>query len=461
MSHFCPAYPRPRGHKATGLRMFFSARHSWLDALYERSYTMQMGEVHLPGVDLYMVNEPALVTQILERDAAMFPKSKQLGEALEPLLGQSIFTTNGEQWKRQRQMMDPAFAQARLNVAFPVMRAATDDMVTRLHALPDGGEYDLEIELTHVTADIIFRTIFSVPMQGADAHRVFSAFSRYQAMAPRLILPSVFGLGWLVLPWDRWRSRRAARDIRSLLEALVRPRHAACLAGQPHVYTDILSSFLDARDSVTGQPFTFDELVDQVAMLFLAGHETSASALTWAAWLMAKAPEVQERMFAEVVTQLGARAPELPDIRALTLTRNVFREALRLFPPVGFISRQSTSACPMRDKHVPAGASVVISPWLIQRHRSLWDEPDAFDPDRYADDASRDSLRDAYLPFGMGPRVCMGAAFALQEAALILASLVRRFRLEAVEGHVPRPVGRLTIRPANGLRVLLHKRKPA
>lgn len=457
--HFCPVYPRPRRSKASRLLMFFSGRRSWLDALYERSYRMQMGEVHLPGLDLYMVNEPALVRRVMTDEAAQFPKSPLLGEALQPLLGESIFTTNGAQWQRQRDMMDPAFAQARLAVAFPVMHAAVADMLQRLAALPDGAEHDVEVEMTHVTADIIFRTIFSVPMEGTDARRIFEAFARFQAIAPRLLLPSIYGLRWLVWPWDVWRSRVAAREIRGLLEQLMRPRFDAHQTGQPAAHRDILQSFMEARDPLSGQAFGFEELVDQVAMLFLAGHETSASALTWALHLLANAPEVQERAHAEVAAQLDDRAPALGDMKSLELTRNVFRETLRLFPPVGFMARQSAAACTLRKKAVPEGATVVVSPWLIQRHRELWpQEPDAFDPDRYADDAARDSLRQAYLPFGMGPRVCMGAAFALQEATLILASLLRRYRLQAVPGHVPQPVGRLTIRSANGVRLTLHRR---
>jgi cytochrome P450 len=214
MARFCPAYPTPRRNKASGLLMFLSARHSWLDALYERSYRMQMGEVRLPGLDLYMVNEPGLVRRVMVEQAEDFPKSELLGQALEPLLGESIFTTSGEQWRRQRAMMDPAFAQARLQVAFPVMAAATEAMLARLAQLAEGTEHDIEVEMTHVTADIIFRTIFSVPMEGADARRVFDAFARYQALVPRLILPSIFGLRWLVWPWDAWRARRAARALR-------------------------------------------------------------------------------------------------------------------------------------------------------------------------------------------------------------------------------------------------------
>jgi cytochrome P450 len=457
--YFCPAYPKPLQNKASALVMFFSARRSWLDALYERSYRMRMGEVHLPGLDLYMVNDPNLVKQVLDTQADAFPKSNLLGEALKTLLGESIFTTSGGQWRKQRTMMDPAFAQARLNVAFPVMQAAVADMLTRLSALPDGAEYDLEVEMTHVTADIIFRTIFSVPIEQADAKRIFTEFASFQAIAPRLLMPTIYGLRWLVWPWDVWRSRRAALTIRHLLGQLIRVRFDAQHTGQPTETTDILQSFLDAKDEATGKGFDFEELLDQVAMLFLAGHETSASALTWATYLMANAPEVQERMHKEVVSHVADRQPALADMRHLELVRNVFRETLRLFPPVGFMARQSASACPMGKKNIEKGATVVVSPWLIQRHHTLWDEPDAFNPDRYDNDASRESLKQAYLPFGMGQRVCMGAAFALQEATLILASLVREYRISALPDHEPRPVGRLTIRSANGVRLKLHHRK--
>ncbi|MES2978747.1 MAG: cytochrome P450 [Pseudomonadota bacterium] len=440
------------------LKLFFSARRSWIDGLYDRSYRMQMGELHLPGVHLYMVNDPAVVKRVLQEESADFPKSALLGDALRPLLGESVFTTNGAMWRRQRDMMNPAFAQARLQVAFPVMKDAADDMLKRLASLPDGAEHDVEVEMTFVTADIIFRTIFSKPLAGPDAHRVFEAFARFQALAPKLMLPAMYAMRWLVWPWDVWRSRRAAREIRGLLEALIRPRFEAYQRDGVSLTVDILAAFMAARDPQTGRAFSFDELVDQVAMLFLAGHETSASALTWACYLLAKAPDVQERVKGELSARLQGRSVEQSDLKQLELTWNVFRETLRLFPPVGFMVRESAKACTLRDKAVPQGASVLISPWLIQRHRLWWQEPDAFNPDRYQDEKTRESLRTAYLPFGEGPRVCIGAAFALQEAVLILASLVGSFLLEAVPGHVPQPVGRLTIRSGNGVRLKLHRR---
>jgi len=427
MSRFCPAYPKPHPEKASKLSMFWHARRSWMDALYERSYSMQMGEVHLPGVDMYMLNDTEQVKRVMQTEADSFPKSRLLHEALEPLLGESIFTTNGEQWQRQRTMMNPAFEQARLHIAFPRMLDAATAMLERLDALPDGEEYDIEVEMTHVTADIIFRTIFSEPMQGPDAHRVFHALARYQALAPKLMLPALFGMRWAVMPWQRWRSNQASKEIRSLLSAMVRPRYEAHQRGEvDDEPKDILAAFMMAKDPQTGQPFDFDELVNQVAMLFLAGHETSASALTWSCYLLAKSPDIQQRAFDQIQEVLGDRTPAQSDMKSLPKVWNIFREALRLFPPVGFFARENAQDCPIRGKHIKAGSTVVVAPWLLQRHRKWWKEPDAFATDRSDRDESKPAIKHAYMPCSLGQRVCLGAAFALREAVLILTGLLRR-----------------------------------
>lgn len=167
---------------------------------------------------------------------------------------------------------------------------------------------------------------------------------------------------------------------------------------------------------------------------------------------------MQRRLHEEVDQVLAGRTPAADDLRELEFTRQIFREALRLFPPVGFFAREATAPDTMRDKAIPAGAAVVISPWLIQRHRDLWANPDAFDPDRFGRADAREAIKTAYLPFGMGQRVCIGASFALQEATLLLAMLAQRYRFEPVAGHVPEPVGRITIRSANGVRLQVFKR---
>lgn len=459
MSRFCPVFPKPRKNKPSLWQMFFGKRRSWLDGLYERSYRMKMGEVRLPGSAIYMINEPPLVRKVLIEDANKFPKHTLLGKMLQPLLGESIFTTNGEQWQRQRSMMDASFAQTRLKLVFPLMKAAAAAMQERLDKLPDGAEYDIDIEMTHVTADIIFRTILSQTLEGETGHKIFEAFTRFQAMTPRILNPVLFRMPRLLYPWLAIRrSNRAAREIRSHLEVFIRPRYDAHRAGTPGNDQDILASLLDAVDPVAGTPFTFDELVDQVAMLFLAGHETSASALSWSLYLISNRTDIQERMHAETMEVMGDKEPDYSDIKRMELTWNVFRETLRLYPPVGFFAREAAEVQDMRKKTMQAGSSVVIAPWLIHRHHDLWERPDEFDPDRYTSDSARESLKCAYLPFSLGPRVCMGATFALQEAGLILATLVKRYRFEAPAGYQPDIVGRLTIRSENGIRVIIHKR---
>lgn len=461
MSRFCPVFPKPHPEKASKLSMFWHARRSWMDALYERSYEMQMGEVHLPSLDLYMLNDTQQVKRVMQTEAQAFPKSALLHQALEPLLGESIFTTNGAQWQRQRSMMNPAFEQARLNVAFPRMLDAAVAMCERLSTVGELQDYDIEVEMTHVTADIIFRTIFSEPMQGPDALKIFKAFARYQALAPKLMLPALFGVRWAVMPWQRWRSNRAAKEIRSLLRAMVLPRYEAFQRGDANEEEpkDILAAFMLAKDAKTGHPFSFEELVNQVAMLFLAGHETSASALTWAIYLLSMDPETQARARAQVDEVLGSRQPEQRDMKELHLVWNIFRETLRLFPPVGFFARENESACPIRNKHVKAGSTIVVSPWLLQRHKKWWKEPNAFDPDRFDREESKPAIKHAYMPFSMGSRVCLGAAFALQEAVLILSVLLQKFEILPVPEHEPQPVGRLTIRSENGVLIQLKQRE--
>jgi cytochrome P450 len=460
MSAFCPHYPPPQPNKMPIWRAFLGARRSWMDTLYERSYAMQMGEVSLLTSKLFMVNDPACVRHVMQEAYTQYPKHNLLHEALKPLLGDSIFTTNGALWQRQRQMMNVSFAQARIQVAFRHMEGAAQAMLQRLQQLDQAQAHDIQEEMTLVAADVIFRTIFGSGIDEGDAREIFAAFTEYQALAPKLMLPAVYGLKWLT-PWSaKRRSNRAAARIRAALLARIEPRfttHAQRQQQSDYAPQDILDSLLDARDEKTGQGFDLPELLDQVAMLFLAGHETSASAMAWSLHLLAHSPDIAQRMRQERAKIASDQALQAEHLRELTLTWNVFREALRLFPPVGFIARHALSDDEMRKKKITPGDSVVISPWLIHRHRQLWDEPDAFKPDRFAQDSDSapSNLRDAYLPFGAGPRVCIGASFAMQEAVLILSTIVHHFSLHPEPGHTPQPVGRLTVRSENGVLVRL------
>ncbi|OXY82127.1 cytochrome P450 [Oceanimonas doudoroffii] len=462
----CPVFPKPAKSKASLWKVFFTKRHSWLDALYERSYGMKMGEYKLPGLTLYMVNQPELVRKVMVQNMADFPKHAMLGDILEPLLGESIFTTNGEQWQKQRDMLDPAFKHARVQQVFGLMQHAVADMLARLEAHQPGQ--DIDPEMTFVTADIIFRTIMSASLDAEQANRILDAFVRFQAESPRLALRKMFKLpGFLQRGASERKRLAAAKEIRTTIEDIIRPRYRqaeAARAGCPQSQTelenqqDILSSLLLAKDASTGQPFGFDEIVDQISMLFLAGHETTASSLTWSLYLLATHPHIQQDAYEEVTRVLAAQPMGVEALRKMVLVRDVFREALRLYPPVGFFARECAHASEMRDKKMKAGSSVMVSPWLIHRHTDYWHEPHRFDPYRFTSKQLKTPLSKAYLPFGAGPRVCIGAAFAQQESSLILASILQHYHLSLPDGFKPRPVGRLTIRSDNGLRLILTPR---
>ncbi|GHA12276.1 cytochrome P450 [Oceanisphaera arctica] len=463
----CPVFPKPAKNKASLWKVFFTKRHSWLDALYERSYGMKMGEFKLPGLRLYMVNQPELVRKIMVQDVNNFPKNRLLGEILEPLLGESIFTTNGEQWQKQRNMLDPAFKHARVQQVFALMQAAVSDMSERLTQHQPGQ--DIDPEMTYVTADIIFRTIMSTELSPEQADRILDAFVQFQAESPKLALLKMFRFpGFIQRGLSERKRIKAAQDIRGTIEDIIRPRYqqaevarAGCPQSQAALeqQQDILSSLLLATDDTTAEPFSFSEIVDQISMLFLAGHETSASALTWSLYLLALYPDIQKQAHQEVTGVLAEHPMSVEALRKMILVRDIFREALRLYPPVGFLSRECTHATEMRDKKMPAGSSVMISPWLIHRHQDFWDNPNGFDPGRFTSKNLKMPLSKSYLPFGAGPRVCIGAAFAQQEASLILATILRDYRFTLADDFVPEPVGRLTIRSQNGMKLILTPRE--
>lgn len=451
----CPIFPKPLTNKASLFFMFFRKRRSWLDGLYARSYRMKMGEVKLPGLHLYMINEPEQVKRVMSTDVEKFPKHAMLGSILEPLLGESIFTTNGALWQKQRNMLDIAFNSAQVERVYDRMQDATRRMLTRFSAYPAGSVVNVDPEMTLVTADIIFRAIMSADLNTEEGITVMDAFMRFQEASPKLALLRMFNLpdNWLL----RWSDRKRVKDaklIRSSLEKVIRKRYHHFIETGCDDYDDILGQILKARDPDTGSAFSFDEIVDQVAMLFLAGHETSASALTWTLYLLAISPEIQDAAAKEVFEVIGEDQAiiSLAQAKQLPLIRRIFMEAMRLYPPVGFLARETTESLTMKKKAIPAHASVVVSPWLLHRHEDLWDDPHSFCPMRFDPKTPGKGVpKNAYLPFGAGERRCIGAAFANQEAQLILAELLRHYRFELADGFQPDPVGRLTIRSENGM----------
>lgn len=458
---FRPPAPQPlkkKGGPVDIVRRFFRMRHSSLSMISERGYRMRSGRVGLPGYDFVLIADPADVRRVLTADVGEFPKSTLMGRILHHLVGNGIFVSSGDAWRRQRRMMAPAFELARVKDVFAQMAACVADMEERVERLADGEPHAIDLEMTHVTADIIFRTLFSRPIRRDEAEVIFGAFARFQEIA---YADGIAGLACIPSALrfvSRLRAARAAGRIRAILDGVVAERYRSARDGAESPRRDILAALLAARDPQDGTPFTFQELCEQVAVMFLAGHETSASALSWALYLLAASPQMQERVHREAVAVMGARPARFEDMKQLALTRDVFRETLRLYPPVSFILRDATCPGQIRDKQVEPGGVVMASPWISHRHRDLWSHPDLFDPDRFETPEGKASARDAYFPFGMGPRVCLGAAFALQEATLVLASLARRYRFHPVAGREPVPVARLTLRSDNGVWLWIERR---
>lgn len=453
----CPFHPKPHKNKASLFTTFLLKRRSWLDGLYERSYSMQMGRVKMPGLDLHIVNDPVEVRRIMVDDVREFPKSDMLHKLLEPLLGESIFTTNDKVWEKQSELLRPSFEMTRISKVFSLMLGATNDLLTHLNRYKEDEVINIDEEMTHVTADVIFRTIMSQKLDRESGHKVIEAFITYQEETARSAMRNMFCFPrWISYYLGEKKRIEAGEEIREVLSNIIKPRYDAVTENRVGNEEDILSSLLQVVDADTNERFSFKEILDQVAMLFLAGHETTASSLTWTLYLLSMFQDEQEKAYQEVMNVAGDEEFTIHHIRKMKHVTNCFKEALRLYPPVGFFARESRSETTMRGKEIKKGAGMVVAPWLIHRHTKFWDDPNGFKPQRHED--KKNIKKDTYIPFGMGERICIGQGFAMQESILILSSILRTYKINLQEGFVPDVVGRLTIRSANGMNIILTKR---
>ena len=449
LSPWRPPKPEARPRRISLWQYVRLFRRDILSAQPAHLYRAWMADFRTPFFRSCLVNDPDLVELVLKRRPMDFPKSVRTREGLVPLLGRhSVFLTNGEEWLRQRRIIDPAFAGGRLRETFPAISAAADAGLARLARMADRGEIDIEPETSHITADVIFRTLFSVPIEDEIAAAVFREFRAYQRAQPLLNLAAFIPLPRLLPRFHRRTTRITARRIRALIERMIARRRAELAAGT--AADDLATKIMTMADPETGKRFSDAEMRDQVAIFFLAGHETSAAALAWALWLVAKDRAVQARIRAEAEAVFADRAPSFGDISRLSFTRDVFRETLRLYPPVPMMVRETTCPETFRGRELGKGTQIVISPWHLHRHERLWPEPDLFDPARWQRDETQRLARKAWLPFSVGPRVCSGAGMAMIEGVLVLSRIVQHFEL-APGAREPVPEAQLTVRSRAGI----------
>jgi cytochrome P450 len=437
-----PVHPIPAPLREALLFRIARGLRSWLSLFTAISYRVPIGVESIFGKKMLLLNDPDDIRKVLVEKAHLYPKHPWIQWLLEPLIGKGVFSANGEEWHRQRNLLDPALQAAQLQKVFPQMESACKAMIQRLAKVADGERIAIEGEMTLVAADIMVRTILSIPIGELEAEEIFKSFSAYQQRAGQALM-----LQLLHLPKGLFRSYlgKYSTPIRSWISDRINER-----LNETGNYDDLLQALID------GGGLSPKELVDQVCVLFLAGHETSASALGMAVYLMAQYPDVQQRCRDEVmkVTNLGERNVDYSDLRKLSYLQAVFQETLRLYPPLIFLSREAHAETKLSNQPCPMRAVLTISPWTLHRHRTHWPQPDCFDPERFLSGPAK-PVKEAYLPFGLGPRKCPGAAFAQQEALLVMGELLRHFILIPAGSPEPDLVGHLTLRSRNGLHVSL------
>ncbi len=408
------------------------------------------GVVQFPigNLPVYAVSDPTGVRHVLQDNARNYNKDTIQFNTLALVTGEGLLTSNGDYWLRQRRMMQPAFHRQRVAAFGQTMVSAAEKMLARWDALPAGVTLDVDQEMMKLTLEIVGQTLFSVDLSAAASDLVRAVlitlnYIVYRAQNPLALPPFV--------PTPRNRSfSHALQMLDEAVYRLIAARRAEPAEAQRG---DLLDLLLAARTE-DGQPMSDRQLRDEIITLIIAGHETVASALTWTWHLLATHPTPNAAFAAELARQLNGRQPTVDDLPALPYTRAVFDEALRLYPPAWLITRKACATDEVAGRVVPAGALLIISPYVVHRDQELWPEAEAFKPERFLGDAVP---RFGYLPFGGGPRLCIGNTFALVEGALILATVAQRYRLLAEPGHAVQAEPLVTLRPKGGLHLRLER----
>ena len=439
--------PGPKGNFLLG--NLAAVSHDWL-GFYARC-AKQYGDIvrlrylHVP---ICLLMHPRDIEEVLVTNANNFTKSADY-RALARVLGNGLLTNEGESWRRQRALIQPAFRRESILSYAPVMTRATDKL---LGSWRDAESRNVHEDMMGVTLEIVAQCLFgtevaSVTEQVGRAMQVLT--DRFIAEASQaLLLP--FEIPNVLVP----ARRKVINELNNVINGIVHERR-----NSNQSRGDLLDALLQMRDS-EGRPMSDAQLRDEVMTLFLAGHETTAIALSWSCYLLAKNPGVEKKLVEELRAVLGEREPMPDDLVALHYTEMVLKESMRLYPAVWGIGRRAIADCEIGGYHVRAGTNIFIFQALTHRDPRFFKDPDAFDPERWREDPVRAGKipRFAYFPFGGGPRVCVGAAFAMLEATLLLAMVQQKFQLRLMPGHPVEPVPSVTLRPKHGIRVTVHRR---
>lgn len=399
-------------------------------------------------IHVYFFNRPDLIETVLVRNHSNLLKDHVVRNS-RWFFGNGLLTSEGDEWKRQRRLAQPAFHRERVASYDTIMTNYAEQMLSHWR---DGAILDVHQEMMNLALRIVVRTLFGVEAGNAETiSDALNTMMRHTA-GVRLLLPPIARK--LPLP-GMGKVRGAVSQLNDSVSAIISKRQARA----EHDSKDLLSMLITARDE-DGSTMTATEVRDQVLTFLIAGHETTALALSWTWYLLSRNPEVENKLHQELDTVLGRRPPNAADLPSLIYTERVIKESMRLYPPAWSLAREAAKEFEVERYRIPAGANLVMSQWILQRDPRFFRDPDNFEPARWGSEASQQLPRFAYFPFGGGPRQCIGAGFAMMEAVLLLATIATRFRLRVVDDHPIVAVPSFTLRPNNGIRMELKQRFP-
>ena len=403
------------------------------------------------GWPALMTGHPDAFKHLLQDNARNYHKRVIEYEMLRPLVGQGLLTSDGDLWLRQRRLMQPAFHRQRLLPFGDLIANLAHDLAQRWESARRAGQpVSVDHDLAELTLRVAGLTLMSVDLSGPEARAFSQAFGEANETFG---FQNVFSQLWPQLPLPATRRRQHALAVMdTYVHGLIAARRRQPEANWP---ADLLSMLLQARDEETGEGMSDRQVRDEVLTILLAGHETTANGLTWTLYLLSQHPAVFERLRAELDRVLGGRLPGMADLGELVYTRNVFQEALRLYPPAWSVARGAESEDEVLGYRIPAGATVTLNLHALHTDPRFWDQPEQFDPDRFTPERSAARHKYAYLPFITGPRKCIGDQLAMLEGVLILATLAARFRPQLAAGQKVAPQPLITLRPRYGMRMTL------
>jgi cytochrome P450 len=450
-----PARIRPPKEPLQGLAFLSAFVRNPLEVAPQAVYEQDLVVNPVGRAQRLWITGPALVKAVLLDEREKFEKRSQI-RLLAPLLGKGILTSEGADWKWQRQASAPLFRHQDLLAFVPTFVRASESLLAKWRAAPAGAAQPIDRDMTHATFEVISATLLPSADRtvGPAVEGTMGVFQRAGGWAQLYAMAGA--PQWLPRP-GLASGARARNWLRAAVAAMLRERREveARTGASPD---DLMHRLMRARDPETGQAMNDEQLVDNLLTFYLAGHETTARALAWTLYLVAKSPEWAARLEEEIARVTGGGPVESAHIGRLKLVEQVLKESMRLFPPVPMLSRQCVAATRLGDVEVVPGATVVMPIYAMHRHLARWEDPDAFDPTRFSPEREAGIARYQYIPFGAGPRICIGMAFAMIEATAMLATLLQKARFAPVEDREPYPLARVTLLPGGGLPLHVHLR---